>query len=1154
MIDSHPKDDLPPKQRHMLKEFASILVREMELHSDSIRLKRLNQMQDSVKDFAQICLERDDRGDVDKTMKDLYETACKSMKDTMGVDGVCILDLLNMELMNLGGGEDIDSNLTMTNNVAVYPGGLSALAEEEKAASIPSHTPPVPERTTSDSSIDRSNSPFATGAPIQVLGEALPSHSPEITPDSIYASLAQAANKKPGVNPDPVLTPAFIAAFLRAHPLGFIYQNAFPPSARHFFPLATKSVMLFPIYNVEKEAFALLIAYTFDDMFQFEDADLMFLSSIGILILGEVMKHRVIIADRAKGTFISNISHELRTPLHGILASLELMQETPLTSAQIALLDTIESCGKSLIEVINHVLDFSKLGANARRSVAGLSADDRPSGAALERVNLVRVIEEVVESCYVGQRARASNMDVGSLYDSRSSSGGSSAGSGNSLKKPDDYLEGVEFILEVEPRLAGWIVKCEKGGVRRVLMNLIGNSLKFTTVGYVHVSVTTAQQYKFTPRAAALDLDAASKVANDKKISLVLTVSDTGKGISPQFLQSHLFHPFTQEDPLHIGTGLGMSIVKMIVENMGGKIEVRSEVGLGTEIRVFLDVEQCEMDQEEAKAAEDIEVGKMWTKASVSEEDEKALQDVAKVNIDHQRGRPLRMAILGIDLGAPPGKRLLQDTLQQYATEWMGLQLCDVADADVVIVDEDLDFLRLQLSEAAVPIARLVVMVKNRKHPALDQIVASLRQQGRIVEILNKPYGPIKLARAVTRVFDEASDTQRHGVPSNDMSPRTETMPSPGVPGAHEWSFVQPAFRRQDSELTATPASQSGNRPSSDTGSDNAPQRPQLTRQWGSSRSVEDELRDQVRFDTTDVSIGTGPHSVFTRRHSDEKFAIERRSREKELAKRPPLPPRAVTERRYVQSIRSPDHIRSPSVSSSASGASPTMTTSMYHRSLHDQLLNSMNKGFGKGTVHRPSIDNLRAGSVSSTKTNSSTSVNAASSPATELQVSPTVSTSSLSTPSSVIADPLSPTLYPSQPLMRPPKVLVVEDNQVNRMILGTFLRKRGIEHEEAHNGEVGVRKFRARTDGFDIILMDIQMPTMDGNAATSAIRQIEQERAATAFTEGTTPPPRARVFALTGLATVHDKKKAFASGVDSFLTKPVSLKVLGALFEKWGV
>lgn len=163
------------------------------------------------------------------------------------------------------------------------------------------------------------------------------------------------------------------------------------------------------------------------------------------------------------------------------------------------------------------------------------------------------------------------------------------------------------------------------------------------------------------------------------------------------------------------------------------------------------------------------------------------------------------------------------------------------------------------------------------------------------------------------------------------------------------------------------------------------------------------------------------------------------------------------------------------------------------------------------------------------------------------------------------------------------PRVLIVEDNTTNRVILKTFLKKRGVGVVEAENGKLGVEKFqeevrrRQGRAGFEFVLMDLQMPVMDGNVATKRIREFEQnmvkqhglftpEESSSEDSIETSSSERAEagsesspkktgyqpttIFALTGLAGEEDRRLAFECGVDGYLTKPVGLTALGALLS----
>ena len=133
---------------------------------------------------------------------------------------------------------------------------------------------------------------------------------------------------------------------------------------------------------------------------------------------------------------------------------------------------------------------------------------------------------------------------------------------------------GVSILLDVSPRQS-WRVRTQPGALRRVVMNLMGNSLKYTSNGFVAVSLR------------------AQETTDNDKTSCVIRIVDSGKGMSDQFQHDRMFVPFSQEDPFQPGTGLGLSIVKSIVDSLGGSMDVKSQEGVGTEIDVHLCLPQA---------------------------------------------------------------------------------------------------------------------------------------------------------------------------------------------------------------------------------------------------------------------------------------------------------------------------------------------------------------------------------------------------------------------------------------------------------------------------------------------------------------------------------------------------------------------------------
>jgi signal transduction histidine kinase/DNA-binding response OmpR family regulator len=432
------------------------------------------------------------------------------------------------------------------------------------------------------------------------------------------------------------------------------------------------------------------------------------------LLKEKVRAERIV---REKSAFLANVSHEIRTPMNAILGFGELLENEPLTSRQAQYVRCLHQSGKSLLQLINDVLDLSKLEAGKLEPF-------------LEPTDLTEVLG-FVQTMFAHQA----------------------------------MVKSIELKLESPPLPQALLL--DRLRLRQVLVNLVGNAVKFTEHGFVQVHVDWSQQ----------DGDRSRGI-------LAINVADTGIGISPE-KQREIFEPFVQSNPRqngeNQGTGLGLTIVQRLTELIGGTVTLESTLGQGATFHLLFP---------------DVQISARLPVTDTGEADGSVdFNDFAPATVlvvdDNETNRAL---IAGIFEGTHHQLRLASDGRE-------ALESIQQAKPDIVLLD-----IRMPVLDGRATLAEL------RKLPGLDLLpVIAVTASSQVGDesglrrhfngYIRKPFSRRELYKELAQFLPRAARPagQIASAPAEPAAPaQSPALPIPT--GPHNWEHLAAHLRQLQSE------------------------------------------------------------------------------------------------------------------------------------------------------------------------------------------------------------------------------------------------------------------------------------------------------------------------------------------------------------------
>ncbi|MGE0821421.1 MAG: response regulator [Candidatus Binatia bacterium] len=819
-------------------------------------------------------------------------------------------------------------------------------------------------------------------------------------------------------------------------------------------------------------------------------------------------------ANRAKSQFLANMSHEIRTPMNGVLGMTELLLNTTLTDRQRHFAETVHRSGEALLSIINDILDFSKIEAGKLE---------------LEHIefNLRQLLEEIAD--LLAERA---------------------------------HRKGLEFAYRINDNVPLALVG-DPHRLRQIITNLLGNAFKFTDRGEVVISATLVED-------------------TDDTALIRFAIRDTGIGISAQ-AQTKIFESFSQADGSttrkYGGTGLGLTISRQLAELMGGEMGVESQVGVGSTFWWTARLEK------QASKAQDLFPG------------QKDLQGLRVLVVDDNgTNREIlhhQVTAWGMSNdSAEHGTKALQLLYMAAARQ----RPYDLAILDMHMPGMDgIELARAIKADQTIAATRLVMLTSVGQYGDVE----AARQAG-IEAYLTKPVRQSDLYDCLISLIET-----KHGklpVASQDFMPlftsAPPTTPEPQKPLGLRILLAEDNHVNQEvatnmlemlgCHVTIANNGQEAVHALAQSNYDLVLMDCQMPEMDGFTATKAIRATEDVEHHTIIIALTAnamegdqercltaGMDDYLSKPFTQEKLRIvlDRWAGTAQKQESPAFAT-ATPQPAAVQSFPVLDDTTLLDLQKLQRPGQPNIVhrcVSMY-LSDSENLMEAIRTAIAKGDNHglREAAHSLksssaqvgvrrfselckdleemaRANAVSQAVPLLPTAEEVYQASCQELRIILDGTRNLIATTVRVV-----PTLVmegQSQTLQatnvsstKSPMILLVEDNPVNQQVALNILENMGYRADVAHNGRVGLEALKRKR--YALVLMDCQMPEMDGYTATRAIRAREAA--------STTPPARVPIVALTANTQPGDREQCLAAGMDDYLGKPYTQEQLQEVLQRW--